>query len=358
MLTPRQVEVIDTDPQLPLAHRLRLVEMTHRPLGASQVRVGMLAMPIHPADVLQLDGRYGVKPPVPFVPGHEGVGIVIEHAPDVIDMPVGTRVQVMAAGGLWCDERVLHHRALLPLPDAGDVLQQAMGGANPATAWVMLRHLIALEPGSWVIQNAANSAVAACVRWLAPSLGLSVVNIVRRAQVVPEGQAAGAVWIVDEGVDPPALRQRVAAAVGAGRVALALDAVGGAASARLAACLDDEGLLVVFGLLSGQPSVLPADDLVFRGVRVQGFWLSRWFADPANRLHARALPADLQSLMARRELRVAVDSVHDLADSAAAVERARQPGRRGKVLLRGAWMTRAQALPQPAGSGSTLDTQP
>lgn len=355
---PRQVEVTDTDARRSLSHRLRLSEAPMPPLVASQVRIGMLAMPIHPADVLQLDGLYGVKPPVPFVPGHEGVGVVLDHAPDVIDLPVGTRVQVMAAGGLWCDERVLHSRALLPLPASGDVLQQAMAGANPATAWVMLRHLVALEPGSWVIQNAGNSAVAECVRWLAPTLGLSVVNIVRRPEVVPLQREPDVAWVVDEGCDAQALQQRVAAVVGAGRVALAIDAVGGSASAGLAACLTDGGLLVVYGLLSGQPSVLPVDALVFRGVQVQGFWLARWFADPAHRAPARALHADLQAVRSQRALHVPVDSVHDLSEVVRAVERARQAGRHGKVLLKGSWLDREPALQQDAGSNAQPRHQP
>lgn len=354
----RQIEILDTDVHRPLRDRLKLVEAALPPLEASQVRVGMLAMPIHPADVLQLDGQYGVRPRTPFVPGHEGVAVVLEHASDVTDLPVGARVRIMAAGGLWCDECVVHRRALLPVAAVGDVLQQAMGGANPATAWVMLRHLAALEPGDWVVQNAGNSAVAECVRWLAPTLGLSVVSIVRRAEAVPARCEPEHAWIVDDGSDPQALRQRVAAAVGAGRVALALDAVGGLASAGLAACLADGGLLVVYGLLSGQPSVLPADALVFRGVRVQGFWLARWFADPANRLPARALSGELQALLDQRALHVPVDSVHDLSEAVTAVERARQAGRHGKVLLRGVWHDRRPMPGWNVGLGARPLHQP
>jgi NADPH:quinone reductase-like Zn-dependent oxidoreductase len=304
------------------------------------VRIGLLAMPIHPADLLQIDGAYGVRPDLPFVAGHEGVGVVLEHAPEVTDLPVGTRVLAMGAGGFWCDERVLHRRALWPLPAEGEVLQQAMLGANPATASVMLRHLVALAPGSWVLQNAANSAVGQCVRQLAPLLSLKLVNVVRRPDAVPPSAEVDQVWVVDDGQAPEAFRDRVAAVVGDGTVGLALDAVGGSASASLAAALGDGGTLVVYGLLSGRPSELPAHDLVFRGVQVRGFWLARWFADPDHRTAARELFPQLLEWAGHGRLQMTVQSVHDLDQVAQAMEEAARPQRSGKVLLSGAWLGR------------------
>ena len=340
---PRQVEVIDTDPARPIGQRLRVRAAPRVPLDAGQVRVGMLAMAVNPADLLQLDGRYGLRPPLPYVAGLEGVGVVLETAPDVSDLAPGARVLPLAAGGFWADERVLHRRALVPLDAATDALQQAMLCANPATAWVLLRHMAALQPGDWVLQNAANSAVGQCVRQLAPALGLRVLNIVRRAGAVPPEAAGDPAWVVDPEADAAALKAGLARARDAaapGRATLALDALGGRATGALAAALDDGGTVVVYGLLSGEPSALPAHDLVFRGVKAQGFWLARWFADPANRAHAKGLYPELAAQLATGALRMSVGAVHDLADAAIAVQAAAQPARAGKVLLRGAWWDR------------------
>lgn len=355
-LPPRHLEVTDTDPTRPRRERCRLVRQARPPLGAAQVRVGLLAMPIHPADLLQIDGRYGVRPPLPFVPGHEGVGVVLEHGAEVRDLPVGSRVLAMGAGGFWSDECVLHRRALWALPGDGDLRQQALLGANPATACVMLRHLVSLEPGSWVVQNAANSAVGQCVRQLAPLLGLKVIHVVRRPDARPVGAPLspppgeadgtapevddGSVWMVDDGGAPQAFQARVAEIVGSGRVGLALDAIGGSASASLAAALSDGGALVVYGLLSGRPSELSGHDLVFRGVQVRGFWLARWFADPANRPAARELFPQLLAWACEGRLQMAVQSVHDLDQVAQALDEADRPQRGGKVLLTGAWWGR------------------
>lgn len=336
-VSPRVVEIIDTRADLPWHDRLRLRALERAPLAPSQVRIGMLAMPILPADLLQMRGQYGVQPALPYVPGHEGVAVVLECGSEVQDLPVGQRVLPLA-GKLWADECVMHRRALLPLPGDADPLQQAMLTANPATAWALLKHEGAMTQGQWLVQNAANSAVGQCVRQIAAHLGLNVVNIVRREQAAARSE--GGHWLVDEGSDPQALREQVRRITGDAPVVLALDAIGGSASAALAACLGEDGRLRVYGLLSGQPCQIAAHDLIFRGIDMRGFWLARWFGDPANKQASREVYPALMELARQGALHMAVEQVYDLGDVANALAHAAQEGRRGKILLRGAhWKT-------------------
>ena len=332
--SPRVVEVIDTRAELPLSARVRLRTQARAQLAPMQVRIGMLAMSILPADLLQLSGQYGVQPPLPYVPGHEGVAVVLEVGSQVSDLAVGQRVLPMGAGGLWADECVAHRRALVPVASDGDVLQQAMLTANPATAWVLLKHEGAIAPGQWLIQNAANSAVGQCVRLLAAHLGLNLINIVRRPQAIDA--RGGGHWLVDEGLDPAALRAQARAIAGDGAIVLALDAIGGSATESLAACLDDGARLQLYGLLSGQSSRIAAHDLVFRGLQVRGFWLARWFGDPAHRQLSREVYPALMALAEQGVLRMAVEQVYDLDQVLPALAHAAQAGRQGKIVLRGA----------------------
>jgi trans-2-enoyl-CoA reductase len=335
----RVLEVVSTQPGLAWSERLRLRADDRAPLGPKQVRIGMLAMTILPADLLQMQGRYGAQPDLPYVPGHEGVAVALELGPGVDDLQVGQRVLPLAAGGLWADERVLHRRALLPVPAEGDVWQQAMLCANPATAWVLLRHQRALQPGDWVAQNAANSAVGQCVRQLAAHLGLNVLNIVRRADAAPVGSSEH--WLVDDGSDPAAVLARARQITDGAPVALGFDAIGGAATATLAACLSEGARLVVYGLLSGQPSQVAAHDLVFRGVQLSGFWLARWFGEPAHRELGKQVYPALMDLSRQGVLQMAVEQVYDLGEAALALAHAAREGRQGKVLLSGAWLARS-----------------
>lgn len=340
---PRCVQVVSTDPALPISERVQICHLAREPLQSGQVRIGMLAMTINPADLLQVDGRYGVKPPLPYLPGHEGVAVVLEVAPDVRDLVVGDRVLPMAPGGCWVDERVVSRRFLVAIPVNADVLQCAMLTANPATAWILLRHMQKLESGDWVIQNAANSAVGQSVRQMAQSLGLRIVNIVRRIDAIGQPDTRDSVWVVDTDLSGPALREKVLEATGGGLSRLALDAVGGQSSSSLAHCLADSALLVVYGLLSGRPCELPAHDLVFRDIRVQGFWLANWFANAENRSLARTLYPELVAMVQAGKLKMDVEAVYPLEKVHEALAHAGRSGRSGKVLLKGAWMDRVAA---------------
>ena len=340
---PRRAQVVSTDPALAIFERVQIGQVAREPLQSGQVRIGMLAMTINPADLLQVDGRYGVKPPVPYLPGHEGVAVVLEVAPDVRDLVVGDHVLPMAPGGCWVDERVVSRRFLVSIPVNADVLQCAMLTANPATAWILLRHMRKLESGDWVIQNAANSAVGQSVRQLAKSLGLRIVNIVRRTDAVGQPDTSESVWVVDADLSGPALRGKVLQATGGEMARLALDAVGGQSSNGLAHCLADSSLLVVYGLLSGRPCEVPAPDLVFRDLRVQGFWLATWFANAENRVLTRSLYPELVAMVQARTLKMEIEAVYPLEKVHEALAHAGRSGRSGKVLLKGAWMDRVIA---------------
>ena len=340
---PRCAQVVSTDPAMHLSERVQICQVAREPLQSGQVRIGMLAMTINPADLLQLDGRYGVKPSLPYLPGHEGVAVVLEVAPDVRDLVVGDHVLPMAPGGCWVDERVVSRRFLVSIPVNADVLQCAMLTANPATAWILLRHMQKLESGNWVIQNAANSAVGQSVRQVAKTLGLRIVNIVRRIDAVGQPDTHDSVWVVDADQNGPALRDKVLQATGGEMARLALDAVGGQSSSGLAHCLAGSSLLVVYGLLSGRPCEVPAHDLVFRDLRVNGFWLANWFANAENRSLTRSLYPELVAMVQAGTLKMDVEAVYPLEKVHEALAHAGRSGRSGKVLLKGAWMDRVAA---------------
>lgn len=305
-------------------------------LQANEVRVGLLAMPINPADVLQLQGRYGHQPEMPFVPGHEALGVVLEVGAEVTHLQTLDWVIPLAPSGYWRDEMVLPAKRVMVLPAAArtSVAQVAMLKANPATALVMLQHVVPLEPGAVVIQNAANSAVGQCVNAVAAQLGLRVINVVRRADAIPAGASAQD-WLVDDG------QTDLSAAVHARTdraPALALDAVGGAATQRLARTLEVGATVLTYGLLSGEPVQVDAQDLVFRGVRLQGFWLAQWFQDAANRGLAQSIYPQLLEWQSAKVFDTRVSGVYALSELEGALGLAQQERRDGKVLFKGAWL--------------------
>jgi NADPH:quinone reductase-like Zn-dependent oxidoreductase len=299
--------------------------------GPGQVRVRMKVMTINPADLLSIEGRYGAEPlALPATPGVGGWGIVDAVGEGVKRLAVGDAVLPLGPGQ-WADTVVVHERMAPKAPPGADPEQAALMRANPATAELMLSDLVALKPGDWVVQNAANSAVGRLVIRFARETGYRTVNIVRRADVVESLHAEGADGvIVDDGRDD--MTDAILALTGGVRPRLALDAIGGQATATLAAAVATGGTVAVYGLLSGQAPQAEARDLVFRDVHIRGFWLAAWYgaADPEA---IRDLHAGLAARLARGETHQAVEARYPLDRVRDAVAHAARPGRNGKIML-------------------------
>ena len=96
---------------------------TARALQSGEVRVKVLATPIHPSNLLQISGNYGVDPALPSTPGSEGVGRVVETSPEVTHLKGGQLV-LLVGGGTWRDQIVAPATSFLPLPDLGATSDQ------------------------------------------------------------------------------------------------------------------------------------------------------------------------------------------------------------------------------------------
>jgi mitochondrial enoyl-[acyl-carrier protein] reductase / trans-2-enoyl-CoA reductase len=318
------------DTRGPAPHsRIRCVEEAMPSLAHGHVLLELLAAPINPSDVLTITGQYGMLPPLPAVGGNEGVARVAAISEGVTGLAVGDRVLMPVGVGTWVSHAVAPATALMSLPAEGDALQLAMLTVNPPTASLLLSEFVALAAGDWVIQNAANSGVGEYVIQLAKARGLRTVNVVRRDDVVPVLEAMGADVVLTDGPD---LSARVAAATGGAKVRLALDAVGGSATDRLAQSVAVGGTVVNYGALSGEACKVAPGSFVFRNVTLRGFWLAFWFRS-ATPEQQRALYGGLATRIARGELSARVHRTFPLAEVQQAVELAAHGGRNGKVLL-------------------------
>jgi NADPH:quinone reductase-like Zn-dependent oxidoreductase len=244
------------------------------PLATGQALIEVLAAPINPSDVLTITGQYGMLPPLPAIGGNEGVGRVAALGPDTVGPAIGQTVLLPVGCGSWSTHVVADAKRLMPLPNEADPKQLAMMTVNPPTALLMLQQFVELAPGDWVIQNAANSGVGSYLIQLAAMRGIRTVNIVRREAAVAAVQSDGGDVVL---IDGDRLAKRVSEATGGARIKLGIDAVGGAATDRLASCLAEGGVLVNYGMMSGEPCQVSPASFVFRDITLRGFWLAKWF---------------------------------------------------------------------------------
>lgn len=298
------------------------------PPGAGEVLVDVEAFPINPVDLLTIAGGYATRPTLPAVPGSEALGRISAVGENVGELSPGD-VVIMMSRENWVQRKVIAASDAIPIAADADPLQLAMLKINPATAYLMLTRYRDLAAGSWLIQNAANSAVGAYLIGLARARGVRTVNVVRRADLIaPLGEKGADVVLVDG----PDLADRVRSAIGEGRLPLAIDAVAGDATGRLAACLDEGGVVVNYGLLSERPCAIDAHQIVFRGITLTGFWLVRHLGTMGAD-EKIALYGELAERVAGGELTAEIEAVYPLEEIRSALAHAARAGRDGKVLV-------------------------
>jgi len=200
---------------------------------------------------------------------------------------------------------------------------------NPPTALLMLSDFVDLKPGDWVIQNVANSAVGRLLIVLAGQRGLRTVNVVRRAELADELKALGGDLVIVDGED---LAQRVAKQTAEARIMLGVEAIGGAATGRLADCIATDGTLVHYGSMSGEDPAVGRSNFIYRGVRLTGFMLGRFLAKRSPE-KIREIYAGLAAQVMAGKLQAPVDTVYPIEKIKEALAHADKGGRNGKILV-------------------------
>ena len=311
---------------------LELVDLPEPEPKAGQVRVRLSHRPINPSDLLYIQGKYGIVPRLPAIPGFECAGRVDKVGQGVSIVAVGQRVVPMGVLGTWRGSVIAREGQLTPVPDNVSDQAAAQLGVNPVTAWVMLTRELDVKPGEWLLQTAAGSTLGRIVLQLAKLRGFKTINFVRRRDQVQEILDLGADAVIcTEDPDPVGEAMKVTRGQG---VHAAIDAVGGRTGGRAAKCLRAGGTMLVYGLLGDECIPLDSGDMIFKGSTVRGFWLSRWYQNtPGDAVQATI--REVVQLMGTGRLTPPVEREYDLGDFKAAIAHAEQPGRHGKILLAG-----------------------
>lgn len=255
--------------------QLGLVERPMPTPGPGELLIRMSAAAINPSDFYFAQGTYGVRKPLPAPCGFEGAGIVVAAGPGVDPGWVGKRVAGLAASansGTWADYFLADAALAVEAPETLSDAQAASLIINPFTAVALLDKAQGCGAKA-IAQTAAGSALGGMIARLAAERGLAVIDVVRRADQAAALRAAGREALCEA---DPSFDAALAEACKARGATVALDAVGGPLTGRIARALRPGGRIIVYGGLAGAPVSIDPGLLIFRGLQVEGFWLSTW----------------------------------------------------------------------------------
>ena len=255
-------------------HRLDAADLRVEDVDPPRPRSGETLVRVTAASVAHLDrtiasGSFATHPPLPYIPGTDGAGLVVESG----SMEPGASVRIRGGGvgvardGLWAEQAVVPDAALHHVPADADPALVATFYSPAATAHVALHEVGDVQPGERVAVTGASGAVGSLVVQLAMRAGAEVVALVgsaRKRDAVP----AGAQVVVGRGA--------TAAAGVSEPVDLLVDTVGGGGLVDLLSAVRPGGRVALVGYTAGTELTVSLPALLQTDVRLLPVNLLRW----------------------------------------------------------------------------------
>ncbi|MGO3932782.1 NADPH:quinone oxidoreductase family protein [Rhodopseudomonas pseudopalustris] len=228
---------------------LRLEEIERKPLQAGEARVAIRAAGINFPDILMCAGEYQLKPELPFIPGVEAAGDVIEIGEGVTNAKVGDRVIVKLRFGAYAEEVAVAASQLTPMPPNFDYAEAATFLAGHGTAWHGLVDRGHLQKGEVLLVHGAGGGVGLAAVELGKYLGATVIAAASSEEKLEVARARGA----DHGVlySREPFRDAVKRITGGRGADVVFDPVGGEIFEDSVRCINWGARLLIVGFTGG-----------------------------------------------------------------------------------------------------------
>ncbi|MFD6416578.1 quinone oxidoreductase family protein [Streptomyces sp. NPDC060194] len=235
---------------------LREAEVEQPRPGPGEAVVAVAASGVNFLDVYHREGRYGL--PLPFTPGSEGAGTVVDVGPGVTGVGVGDRVGWVEIPGTYAERAVVDASRLVPLPDDVDFETAAAVLLQGMTAHYLVKDAYPVQEGDTVLVHAAAGGMGLLLTQIVTRLGGRVIGTTSTPAKAELAKRAGAAEVVlSTAVDD--LAAEVRRLNGGQGLPVVYDGVGAHTFDASLASLRARGRLVLFGAASG--AVPPFDPM-------------------------------------------------------------------------------------------------
>lgn len=281
---------------------LRIVDEPDLDARDDQIVVDVEAAGANFVDALIVQGKYQIKPPLPFTPGMEVAGTV---------SGTGERVLALSWFGGYASQVIVPRAAALPIPDGVTMGQAATLVQSYATALFALTRRTHVAEGEWVAVLGAGGGVGLAAIDVAKAVGARVVACASTTDKLAAAAAAGADATIAYEDDDVDLKTAIREATGGG-ADVVVDPVGGPKSEAALRALRWGGRFIVIGFASGAIPSLPANQILLNNRTVVGVDWGAWTGRdaPAN----RELIAELLEMVAGGRLRPVEPVAYPLDD--------------------------------------------
>jgi NADPH2:quinone reductase len=313
--------------------RVKLASIDAPEPGPGEVLIEAQAASLNFADLLMIEGKYQVRPALPFVPGRDVAGRIVSIGEGVTGFAVGDRVAAHARSGAFAELAVTPAAACVVLPSAVSFEAAAASATIFATVVAALGMRAKLQPNDWVLITGAAGGVGSAGIQYARVLGARVAALVSSSEKENAARELGAEVVVRSDLIADlrdGLRQALAAK-GIEGVAVVIDVVGGDTFDAAIRCVAPEGRLIVVGFASGRIPQIAANYLLLKDIAVVGSSLGRLIGS-ANPDFRRQLQASF-AMLADGRMKAPIEGTYPLSDFQAAAARIAERKVIGKIVL-------------------------
>src|SRR5471032_837752 len=291
--------------------------------GPGEAVISVKAASVNFPDVLIIENKYQVKPPLPFSPGSEVSGIVKAVGDGVTNVKTGDRVMAITGYGAFAEEVKTEARRMLPIPPKMDFATAAAFGLTYATSEHALVDRGALQPGETLLVLGAAGGVGLAAIEIGKILGARVIACASTDEKLAVCRQHGADETINYATED--LRERIKALTNGNGADVVYDPVGGAYTELALRSIAWRGRLLVVGFAAGEIPKIPLNLTLLKGCSIVGvFWgdfarreparfaedmqqLGRWYTEGRLKPHISATfplerAAEALTLMAARKV--------------------------------------------------------
>jgi NADPH2:quinone reductase len=239
--------------------------------GPSQVRIRNHAAALNFFDLLQIQGKYQVKAPLPMTPGAEVAGVVDAVGSGVTLFEKGDRVMAFTNGGGYAEFSLADSFRTFRIPQGMAFPEAAAVPIVYHTSWFALKQRAPLREGEWLLVHAGASGVGMSAIQIGKALGARVIATAGDERKVQFALAQGADHAIN--YSTPDWVDRVKEITERHGADVIYDPVGGDVFDLSSKCIAREGRILVIGFAGGRIPVIQTNRLLLKNISVVGvFW--------------------------------------------------------------------------------------
>lgn len=284
--------------------------------GENEVKIRQTAIGLNYIDTYFRSGLYPAPGGVPFIPGNEAAGEVIDVGSGVEGLKVGDRVAYAGPLGAYASERLAPAAPLVKVPDGVSDKTAAAMMLKGMTAQYLLRQTFNVNSQTTILYHAAAGGVGQIVGQWAKALGATSIGTVGSDEKAEIAKACGYTHVINYKTEN--FVERVKDITDGIGVDVAYDSVGKDTYPHSLDCIRPLGMWVSFGQSSGPLPPIELSILSQKG----SLFATRptLFAYIANRDALEKTAHDLFEVVSSGAVKIDINQEFALSDAKAAHE--------------------------------------